>query len=249
MLKYLCCLTVAFAWDFSQHVPLNLCSEDNKYCSIRPQNSTYTNATMDTFEDILFTTNRTKILFYGDIMTTLHWHLLSMSDNLTKIHATGKELQTHLNMNKRTPFSMVYVKTSSEGLYYYETYSWNPTIWTPTRLYQIFLNAEELSLIPEYTPSHVDKHNKLLNLTYFPGKKSIHPLEMWVVLYYTDEEDEEIRNIAKWFNELKTIFGPNIHFYCYDLSVKKTPIQLNSIPTVGLYSSYYKEKDLPKRSL
>ena len=243
MLKYLYCLTIAFAWKFPQNVPINLCSDDNKYCSATLENSTYTNATMDTFEEVLFATNRTKVLFYGDIMTTLHWQLLGATDNLTKVHATDKELQTHLNMNKRTPFSIVYVKTSNEGQFYYETYSWNPTTWTPTRMYQIFLKAEESSLIPEYTPNHVDNQDKVLNLTYFSRKTTINPLELWVVLYYTDNENEDVRNISKWFNTLKTIFGPNVHFYCHDLSVRKTPIRLDYIPTVGVYSSYYKEKD------
>ena len=92
-----------------------MCSEDNQYCSIYPNDISPLNATMDTFEEVLYKANETKVLFYGNVMTSLRWYLLARPDNLTKIYAADNELRKHLNMNERTPFSMVYVKISAQG--------------------------------------------------------------------------------------------------------------------------------------
>lgn len=243
MLKYLLGLTVVFASRISSnsHTTLDLCSADNEYCTVFPKNSTYLNATMDTFEEVLYTANSSKVLFYGDVMTSLHWYLLSKSDNLIKIHAADKELQQHLNMDHRTPFSMIHVKISENGNYYYETYSWNIKTWSPSRMFEIFLKAESESLIPEYLPVHQEKRNAVLNLTHFHENAFIHPLKIWVVLYYTNENDEDVQEIAKSFNILQQNLGKNVELYCHDLGTKKPSITLKRVPSVVLYSSFHKE--------
>ncbi len=244
MLKYLIGLTAVFAFKLPnrKHVTLDMCTDDNEYCSAFPKNTIPLNATMDTFEEVLYTANSTKVLFYGDITTSLRWYLLSRPDNLTKVYAVDKELQQHLNMNTRTPFSMVYVKMSNNGNYYYETYSWNTKTWTPSRMFEIFIKAEEESLIPEYMPVHHQEKNHALNLTYFPGNTFIHPMKIWVVLYYANEMNEHTMNIAKWFNIIQPSLGPNIELFCHDLGIKKASIELDYVPSVVLYSSYHKDK-------
>lgn len=243
MFRYLLCLTAVFAFKIPnrRHVPLDMCSSENQYCSIYPSDIIPLNATMDTFEEALYKANNTKVLFYGNVMTSLRWYLLSRTDNITKIHAVDKELQKHLNMDERTPFSMVYVKITDQGNYYYETFSWSPKLWTPSRMFEIFLKAEENSLVPEYISTHDGKFNEVLNLTYFDGNPFIHPLKIWVVLYYVNDQNEHVRNISKWMNKLSNVFGENIEFYCHDLSVKKTSINMDYVPSVVLYSSLYKQ--------
>ena len=108
-------------------------------------------------------------------------------------------------------------------------------------MFEIFLKAEENSLVPEYVPKHDGKFNEHLNLTYFEGNAFIHPMKIWVVLYYANDSNEYVVDISKWMNKLKTIFGENIEFYCHDLSVKKASIDIEYVPSVVLYSSLHKQ--------